>query len=112
MKIRPASLPLQLLAFVVLPLLVLLVIVAFGGVALHQTAMRDMLVTHNDQVILGAASGLSDQLAQRRALLSGLDLPTADPPALQHLIEDAGWLRLLFDGGVAVYSAAGQRPPS
>lgn len=109
MKIRPASLPLQLLVFVVLPLLILLVIVAFGGVALHQTAMRDMLVTHNDQAILGAASGLSDQLAQRRALLSGLDLPTDDPAAVQHLIEDAGWLRLLFDGGVAVYSAGGQR---
>ncbi len=47
MRIRPTSLPLQLLILVVLPLLTLLLIIALGGAALHQAAMRDMLVSHN-----------------------------------------------------------------
>ncbi|MEP0762375.1 MAG: HAMP domain-containing protein [Chloroflexota bacterium] len=108
MKIQPPSLPLQLLVFVVLPLLVLLMVVAFGGVALHQAAMRDMLVNHNDQVVAGAASGLSEQLAQRRAVLSDLDLAGADPQSAQALVEGSGWLGALFDGGVAIFSADGR----
>jgi hypothetical protein len=69
MKNRLSSLPLQLLAFVVLPLLVLLMVVAFGGVALHQAEMRDMLVDHNRQIVAGAAASLSEQLAQRQRAL-------------------------------------------
>ena len=108
MKIRPTSLPLQLLVFVVLPLLALLMLVAVGGVALHQTAMRDMLVNHNNQVVAGTACSLSDQLAQRVAILAQLDLP-ADPSEAQDVLSRAGWLQTLFDGGVAVYAADGQR---
>ncbi len=107
MKIRPTSLPLQLLIFVVLPLLVLLMVVAFGGVALHQAAMRDMLVAHNDQVVAGAALSLSDQLAQRREILSTLDLPASDTETAQRVLETSRWLHMLFDGGVAIFSADG-----
>ncbi len=101
MKIRPTSLPLQLLVFVVLPLLALLMLVAVGGVALHQTAMRDMLVNHNNQVVAGTACSLSDQLAQRVAILAQLDLP-ADPSEAQDVLSSAGWLQTQIDGGVAV----------
>jgi signal transduction histidine kinase len=105
MKIHPTSLPLQLLVFVVLPLLVLLMVVAFGGVALHQAAMRDMLVNHNDQVVAGAAASLSEQLTQRREILSELG---ADPESARNTIKTSDWLHTLFDGGVALYSADGQ----
>jgi len=108
MKIRPPGLPLQLLVLVVLPLLVLLMVVAFGGVALHQAAMHDMLVNHNDQVVAGAAASLAQQLAQRRAILSGLDLPGADLESAQALVERSSWLGTLFDGGVAIFSADGR----
>ena len=53
MKNRLSSLPLQLLVFVILPLLVLLMVVAFGGVALHQAEMRDMLSDSTDVYLLG-----------------------------------------------------------
>ena len=101
------SFPLQLLIFVVLPLLALLVAVAFGGVALHQAEMRDMLVNHNAQVVVGAAEGLSDQLVQRREALAALQFPASNPHALQTALEQSLWLRVLFDGGVAIYSADG-----
>lgn len=105
MKIRPTSLPLQLLILVVLPLLGLLLIIALGGTALHQAAMREMLVSHNAQMVAGAATSLSDQLAQRRDVLAAL---LTDRQALPETLSAMRWLLPLFDGGVAVYAADGQ----
>lgn len=102
MKLRLTSLPLQLLAFVVLPLLILLVVVAFGGVALHQAEMRDMLVDHNRQMVSGAASVLSEQLNQRQHILASFASEVAgrDPEAA---LGTAGWIPVLFDGGIALF---------
>ncbi len=108
MRIRPTSLPLQLLILVILPLLTLLLIIALGGAALHQAAMRDMLVSHNAQVVAGAAASLSDQLEQHREVLAMLQLPADNHQALQQTLAAMRWLPTLFDGGVAVYSADGQ----
>lgn len=105
MKPRLASLPLQLLVFVILPLLMLLVVVAFGGVALHQAEMREMLVNHNRQMVSGAAQTLSAQLAQRQDVLTALASNAAAP--FEDIVE-AAWLKALFDGGLAVY-ANGER---
>ena len=71
MQPRLTSLPLQLLVFIVLPLLILLVVVAFGGVVMHQAEMRDLLVNHNRQVVSGAAENLSGQIDQRQRILAG-----------------------------------------
>lgn len=108
MKIRPISLPLQLLILVVLPLLGLLLVIALGGTALHQTAMREMLVSYNAQLVAGAATSLSDQLAQRRDVLAALPFSLTDRQALQETLSAMRWLLPLFDGGVAVYAADGQ----
>lgn len=108
MKNRLSSLPLQLLAFVVLPLLVLLMVVAFGGVALHQAEMRDMLVDHNRQVVAGAAASLSDQLAQRQSTLTDLVKAANNTDDITTLLEQSSWLNEFFDGGVTLYTADGQ----
>jgi HAMP domain-containing protein len=108
MKNRLSSLPLQLLVFVVLPLLALLMIVAFGGVALHQSEMREMLVDHNRQVVAGAAASLSEQLAQRQTALSELIAAVENDEQAQAVLEQSDWLRVFFDGGVALYAADGQ----
>lgn len=108
MKNRLSSLPLQLLAFVVLPLLVLLMVVAFGGVALHQAEMRDMLVDHNRRVVAGAAAGLSDQLAQRQSALADLVMTAEAADSAPLLLEQSSWLNEFFDEGVTLYAADGQ----
>ncbi len=108
MKTRLISLPLQLLAFVVLPLLVLLVLVAFGGVALHQSAMRDLLVDHNRQIVAGAAESLSSDLMRRQEVLSDLVAGIANGDQARRVLEQSGWLRWFFDHGVAFYAADGQ----
>lgn len=102
MKLRLTSLPLQLFVFIVLPLLILLVIVAFGGVALHQAEMRDMLVNHNRQVVSGAADTLSEQLDQRQHILASF-ASEAVSGSLEETLDTARWIPVLFDGGVALF---------
>jgi signal transduction histidine kinase len=106
MKLRPTSLPLQLLVFIVLPLLILLLVVAFGGVVMHQAEMRDLLVNHNRQVVSGAADNLSGQLDQRQQVLTAL-ANEAVSRSPQDVIDSATWIPVSFDGGVAIYSEDG-----
>jgi len=102
MNLRLTSLPLQLLVFIVLPLLILLVIVAFGGVALHQAEMRDMLVNHNRQVVSGAAITLSEQLDQRQHILAAI-ASEAVSRSPEEALDTARWIPVLFDGEAAVF---------
>lgn len=107
MKNRLSSLPLQLLVFVVLPLLVLLVVLAFGGVALHQHEMREMLVNHNRQMVTGAAASLSEQLAQRDATLTQFVRTIDNEEQAAVMLADSTWLMTLFDRGVGLYAVDG-----
>lgn len=103
------SYPLQLLAFLALPLLILLVLVSFGGLALHQAAMRQLLANHDAQVVVGIARGLSERLEVQRQMLAGLaeQFPEAGSP--QSALDSAqGWSMPIFDGGLAVYEGSGQ----
>ena len=98
--------PLQILTFVVLPLLALVLIVAIGGAALHQAAMRDMILDHNLHAVRGAAGSLSHALDVRYAVLNDLSERGNENPDLSPGGADA-WLNDLFDGGVAIYDSHG-----
>ncbi len=109
MKHPLSGLPFQILTLLVLPLLVLVLVVAFGGVALHQSAMRDMVAEHNLHAVRGVAVNLSAELELRREVLTHLAerVQRGEPPAaIVHAEGD--WLSLLFDGGVAFHRADGQ----
>ncbi len=109
MKQPLTSFPLQLLAFLVLPLLVLLVIVAFGGVALHESAMHDLLLTHNKPIVSGVASSLSEQLEKRREILLVLaQTVESEEQAASSLESSRVWSQTFFDGGIALYSDDGR----
>jgi signal transduction histidine kinase len=82
------------------------VVVAFGGVVMHQAEMRDLLVNHNRQVVSAAADSLSDQLDQRQQVLAALANEAASRRP-QDALDSATWIPVLFDGGVAIYSADG-----
>lgn len=83
----------QLFIFLVLPLLVLLVGVAFGSITLHQRSMRETLVEHHKRIIPGIANNLSRQLEQRQTVLQ-MWLENPSSTALPEL-------EILFDGGIA-----------
>lgn len=104
---RLTSLPLQLLALVVLPLLALLVLVAFGGVAVHQTEMRDLLINHNRQLTSAAAVALSGQLEQRQNVLLGL-ARAAENAGPDEVMGQLELLIPLFDRGLVIDTQDGQ----
>ncbi len=86
---------LQLFIFLVLPLLVLLVGVAFGSITLHQRSMRETLVEHDGRIVPSIANNISRQLEQRRTALQ-MWLERASPTPSPEL-------QMLFDGGIAQY---------
>lgn len=104
---RLTSLPLQLLALVVLPLLALLVLVAFGGVAVHQAEMRDLLINHNRQLTSAAAVALSGQLEQRQNVLLGL-ARAAENAGPDEVMGQLELLIPLFDRGLVIDTQDGQ----
>jgi signal transduction histidine kinase len=57
------SLPARILLLLVLPLVILLLGVAFGGAALHTGAMREMVAARNLRAVTAASEGLVSQMA-------------------------------------------------
>ncbi len=102
---RLRGLPVQLLVLLVLPSFVLVLVVAFGGVALHQSAMREMVASHNLHAVEATAGALASQLDLRRQALRGLaeQLQAGEPASAL----TAGARSPLFDGGLAVVDQAG-----
>jgi len=105
---RLSRLPFQLLTFLVLPLLGLLVIVAFGGVGLHQSVMRELIIRHNDESVHSSASSLSSQIEQRRNILQRIAISIEPGELAAAALEDSSeWGETLFDGGIALFDQNG-----
>ncbi len=102
----------QLFAWVVLPLSVLLLMIAFGGLSLHRQAMRGMVGERDVRAVRAAASAISEQLNHREkaihslALLAG-DIPT--PEKLTSALTASDYLLADFDFGLAFYARGGVR---
>ena len=71
---RIRNLPAQLLVFIVLPLTLLLTAVAFGGLSLHQRAMRQMVGERDERATRAAAAAMEEQLERRAAVVTSLAL--------------------------------------
>ncbi len=63
MAARLRTLLAQLLLLVVLPLTLVLLVVAFGGAAVHTGAMREMVAMHSERAVRAAAAALELELA-------------------------------------------------
>jgi signal transduction histidine kinase len=101
----------QLFALVVLPLSVLTIVIAFGGLSLHREAMRTMVGERDERAVRAAASAISEQLNHRTkairaiALLAGEAL---DPEAMQSLLAASDYLLEDFDLGLAYFRRGGE----
>lgn len=71
---RLRSLPAQLFALTILPLTLALVLIAFGGLTLHQRAMRQMVGERDERAIRAAATAMTEQLNRRASAVLGLAL--------------------------------------
>jgi two-component system sensor histidine kinase UhpB len=90
----------QLLAITVLPLTLLLLLIAFGSVSLHQRDMRDLVGERDERAVQAAAAALASELHHRAASISNL-------VALAELSDDTSFISSTddlasdFDGGLA-----------
>ncbi len=105
---RWRGLPLQLFVFTVLPLTVLLLVIAFGSLFLHQRAMRLLVGERDERATRAAASAISEQLNHRSAAIRSLALRIADTQEADHILADAAFLLPDFGGGIALFDADGR----
>lgn len=104
---RWRSFPLQLFLFVLLPLTALLLAIAFGGLGLHQQAMRSMVGERDERATRAAAAAISEQLKHRASAIRSLALQTAVSTNPQHTLADAHFILPDFDGGIALFDSEG-----
>lgn len=105
---RWRGLPLQLFVFTVLPLTVLLLVIAFGSLFLHQQAMRLLVGERDERAARAAASAIAEQLNHRSTAMRSLALRAADTQDPAHVLADAAFLLPDFGGGIALYNANGR----
>lgn len=103
---RLRGLPLQLLFFTILPLTILLLIIAFGSLGLHQRAMRRLVGERDERAIRAATAAITEQLNHRSAAVRSLALRTADTLP-EHVLDDAAFLLADYEGGIALFSNDG-----
>ncbi len=92
------GLQVQILFWAIMPLILILVLVSFGSITLHQQSMRQMVAERDAQIAALAAGRLDSGLQQRslalRALLDSMATRPANAPA------SSGPLLADFDGGL------------
>jgi signal transduction histidine kinase len=101
--LRWRGLPIQLFILTILPLTLLLLVIAFGSLFLHQRSMRQLVGERDERATRAAASAISEQLKHRAVATRSLALRAADLGSPKHVIADAVFLLPDFDGGIALY---------
>ncbi len=114
-KARPSGPPflrgltVQLFFVTVLPLTLLLLVIAFGSVSLHQRDMRALVGERDERAVRSAAATLEAELHHRQATILdiGILADAAQGLAFQDLLGSAKDLASDFDGGVALLRPGG-----
>jgi signal transduction histidine kinase len=104
-----SGLILQLFVFVFLPLTALLLIVAFGSLNLHQSAMRNLVTARDERAVRTAASALRAQLEHRLLELDGLSDRAASvhDDGLEEVLINSQYLLASFPGGLGFFEQEG-----
>src|SRR5512138_3171880 len=109
------GLTVQLLAITILPLTLLLLLIAFGSVSLHQQDMRALVGERDERAVQSATAALAAELHHRAASISNLVAfaEVSNDNTAIHATDD---LASDFDGGLAYLDMNGQllaaTPPS
>ena len=101
------GLTVQLLAITVLPLTLLLLLIAFGSVSLHQQDMRALVGERDARAVRSAASALASELHHRAASISNL-VSLVELSNNITSISTTSDLASDFDGGFAYLDLDGQ----
>jgi signal transduction histidine kinase len=101
------GLTVQLLAITVLPLTLLLLLIAFGSVSLHQQDMRALVGERDERAVQAASAALASELHHRASNISTL-VALAELSKDISTIQATDDLAIDFDGGLAYLSLDGQ----
>jgi signal transduction histidine kinase len=100
--------PIQLFAFIILPLTILLIGIAFGSFALHQRAMRTLVGERDERATRAAAKAITEQINHRAATVHSLALQAAATGDPERTLTDAAAFLPDFEGGLAFFDADGR----
>lgn len=96
----------QLFAVTVLPLTLLLLVIAFGGVNMHQQDMRALVGERDERVVQSAAAALQSELHHRMATVNSMAVLASEAP-FDDIFGTTNDLAKDFNGGIAFLSADG-----
>ena len=91
----------QLFAITVMPLTLLLLLISFGSVSLHQQDMRALVGERDERAVQSAAAALEAKLHYRKATIALLASSSEETNLNLDLTSD-------FDGGIAIFTSDGQ----
>lgn len=97
----------QLFIFIVLPGTVLLVVMLFGSLTLHEQAMRVLVGERDERAVRAASAAITEQLNHRSAAIRGLVLHSVEAASPDQALADYAFLEADFEGGLALFAANG-----
>jgi signal transduction histidine kinase len=110
LRLPAMGLVLQLFAIILLPLTLLLVVITFGSISIHQKAMRTLVGERDARAVRTAASALSAQVDNRVKELNSIEelLSANSSKPVTTTLDSIGYLMPDFDAGVAVFNPQGE----
>jgi hypothetical protein len=99
----------QLLAITILPLTLLLLLIAFGSISMHQQDMRSLVSERDARAVQSASAALEAELhhrAENVSILAAFAGPSREQ-IFEKLLADFRDTKSDFDGGMAFLDAEG-----
>ncbi len=97
----------QFFLFLVLPLTIVVLVVAFGSQTLHHEAMRALVGDRDLKTVRAAANSLEEEFTHRSSIIKMLANEIGAQPNLDALPADQEEIAASFDGGLALFSPDG-----
>ncbi|MCG3141689.1 MAG: hypothetical protein HDKAJFGB_03005 [Anaerolineae bacterium] len=97
----------QLFAVTVLPLTLLLLIIAFGGVNMHQQDMRALVGERDERAVQSAAAALQSELHHRMATITSMAVLASKDISFNDIFATTNDLAKDFNGEVAFLNSDG-----
>jgi signal transduction histidine kinase len=99
----------QLFVIIILPLTALLLVITFGSLSAHQTAMRNLVGERDERAVRTAANAIESEINHRIAAIHSLALRAGSttPADLPEILSTSDYLHNFFDHGMALFGKDG-----
>ncbi|MHB8776564.1 MAG: sensor histidine kinase [Anaerolineales bacterium] len=98
----------QLFAFTILPLTLLLLLIAFGGVNMHQQDMRALVGERDERAVQSSAAALESELHHRVATITSMAVLSSENLTFEEIFATTNDLANDFNGEMAFLDSDGR----